>query len=85
MKTKDVANITGYSISAVRKYAVILGIAYTGEGDRKTYKWEESDVERFRSAIIAADGSRDRRGETKKKLKKLEKLEAEKLKKVEES
>jgi len=33
--------------STVRNWAAANGIAYIGEGTRKTYTWTEADIERF--------------------------------------
>jgi hypothetical protein len=70
MDSIEVAKLTGFAHSTVRKYGRLLGIKYTGEGRRKNYTWADADIARFTAAIKAADGGRDRRGETQKKLKK---------------
>jgi pimeloyl-CoA synthetase len=73
MTSDDISRLTGYSARTVIKYASILNIRYLGTGRRKIYDWTDSDIERFLEVIKGADGSRDRRGETEKKLKKIEK------------
>jgi hypothetical protein len=73
MTVKEVAKLTGYSDNTVRKYALLLGVPYIGEGNRKNYTWQEADVERFLAAIGGTGGRRDRRGETQKFLKKFPK------------
>ncbi|MDR2796824.1 MAG: hypothetical protein LBB80_00590 [Treponema sp.] len=65
MKCDEVAKLTGYAAITIRKYAVALGIPYTGEDRRKTYHWEERDVARFLEAIRGAGGRHDRRGKPK--------------------
>lgn len=76
MEAADLAKKTRYAPSTVYKYAAILGISYLGIGQRKIYIRQEADIERFRTAIIAAGGSWDRRGEAKERLKKLERESA---------
>jgi hypothetical protein len=73
MTTQEVANLTGYAKRTIQKYAELLKIKYYGTGMRKIYDWMEEDIKRFQSAILGADGARDRRGETQKKLKKISK------------
>jgi hypothetical protein len=64
MNSREVAKLTGYEEVTIRKYAPLLGVSYTGEGRRKTYAWDRSDVERCLTTIKGTDGRRDRRGET---------------------
>jgi hypothetical protein len=73
MKSIEVAKMTRYAHSTIKKYAAILGIQYIGAGRRKDYDWTEQDVERFLAAIGGTGGRRDRRGETEKFLKKFAK------------
>jgi len=58
MNTQEVAEITGLVGRTVTKYAEKLGVAYVGEGRRKTYVWTESDVERLKEAAAAAKAGR---------------------------
>jgi hypothetical protein len=62
MTSDDVAELTGYKPVTIRKYAMLLGVAYSGIGRRKVYLWSEADIIRFKEAIISPDGRRDRRG-----------------------
>jgi hypothetical protein len=74
MTTKEVANLTGYALPTIQKYEALLQVKIYGTGNHKIYDWLEGDVERFQAAIRGADGSRDRRGETQKNLKKIQKI-----------
>jgi hypothetical protein len=80
MTTQEIAMATGYAHSTVKKYAMILQVKYYGNGHHKVYDWSASDVARFQSAILGADGARDRRGETQKKLQKISKNVSDPLK-----
>jgi DNA-binding MurR/RpiR family transcriptional regulator len=51
MTTQEVAEITGFAISTVCKYADILKIEHFGEGRRKIYNWKKTDVERLKKSI----------------------------------
>jgi hypothetical protein len=71
INSAEVAELTGYASTTVRKYAKILNIPYIGgDSRRKTYMWSEADIIRFREAIISPDGRRDKRGKPPKKSQK---------------
>ncbi|GAB6392297.1 MAG: hypothetical protein MdMp014T_1670 [Treponematales bacterium] len=46
MTTNEVMKITGAQSSTVRRWAAANGVAYTGEGRRKTYNYTEADIDR---------------------------------------
>ena len=47
MKSKEVAARYGVVEITVRKWAADNGVAFEGEGRRKTYQWTEGDCKRF--------------------------------------
>jgi hypothetical protein len=47
MTSGEAAAQTGAALRTVNKWAAANGVAYTGEGRRKTYIWSEQDLERF--------------------------------------
>jgi len=47
MTCKEVAARFGTAEITVRKWAAGNGVAYVGEGVRKTYQWSEDDCKRF--------------------------------------
>jgi predicted site-specific integrase-resolvase len=49
MQTNEVAALLGVAPITARKWAAENGVSYIGEGQRKTYLWNESDIERFRN------------------------------------
>ncbi|MDR2149257.1 MAG: hypothetical protein LBO67_00215 [Spirochaetaceae bacterium] len=52
MTTADVAKRTHYGSSTIRKYATLLGIAYTEE-KHKVYIWQEEDIERLKTVAAS--------------------------------
>ncbi|MHB9291309.1 hypothetical protein Holit_00383 [Hollandina sp. SP2] len=67
MQSDEVAKLTGYSKSTVRKYAPLLAIKYLGSGRGKIYDWTQEDMHRFLTAIQGAGSRRDQRGRPQKK------------------
>ena len=57
MTSSDVSAQCGCSAVLASRWAAANGVAYTGEGRRKTYLWTEADIERFK----ARDTKRGRR------------------------
>jgi len=49
---KEVASLTGYAESTVRKYAPQLGIEYFGSGQHKVYNWKKADIDRLKKVVI---------------------------------
>jgi len=47
MTSENVADRYGVVGATVRKWAAVNGVAYIGEGRRKTYQWTEEDCQRF--------------------------------------
>jgi hypothetical protein len=43
----QVSSQTGAALRTVNKWAAAHGVAYTGEGRRKTYLWSENDITHF--------------------------------------
>jgi len=52
MTMKEVASLTGYAESTVRKYAPQLGIEYFGSGQHKVYNWKKADIDRLKKVVI---------------------------------
>ena len=45
--TQEVSERTGATHRTAQRWASENGVAYIGEGMRKTYQWSASDIERF--------------------------------------
>jgi DNA-binding transcriptional MerR regulator len=56
MTTQEVSELTGIAQRTVIKYANILGVAYLGEGRRKTYNWKKADVDRLKKTYAGKTG-----------------------------
>lgn len=57
LTTMEAAALADVVNNTARQWAAANGVAYTGEGRRKTYLWTEADIERFK----ARDTKRGRR------------------------
>jgi hypothetical protein len=59
MTSREIATKYKNNPSTVRNWAAANGVAYNGEGSRKTFIWTEADVERFLSREKAGRPCKD--------------------------
>jgi hypothetical protein len=59
MTSREIATKYHNNPSTVRNWAAANGVAFNGEGSRKTFIWTEADVERFLSREKAGRPSKD--------------------------